>query len=571
MWEEIKACLEQSELEKALSLALQVPERKKDDEYYILEASIWEQAGGTEQMFSSIQKGLYKNPANYELFIILGQYYYAHNKKQAYLCMRQAESYCKDKTDLAVIQDMMQQMFHAEDKVPEISIVIVSYNAKEYLKNCLDSIRKNIPETTYELIVVDNASTDGVREWLEEQQDVKLIKNSENKGFGYACNQGAEAAKKGNDVYLLNNDTWVPKNAIWALQMGLYEKAEVGMTGSMTNYAGNGQLEAPDIASEDVAKEYAARLNVPSLHPYEYKIMLGGFSLLIKRKVWNQTKGFDLAYGRGYFEDDDLGMRVLKMGYKIVLCHNSFIVHYGSVSFRKEEDTISLMVKNEKLFEKKWGIVKDYYTYVRQPIIDMMTHSEAADIKVLEVGCGVGMTLSHIKYLYPNALVYGIELNETAAEIGGNIVNVRSGNIETMTLDFKEETFDYIIFADVLEHLHDPEEILKKMRKYLTKDGCILASIPNLMHGDVVTELLKGNFSYQDSGILDRTHLRFFTRKEIIKMFDRCRYSIRYLGGIRVEPAKNLEMLNQLYQLPDVAGSEEFSTYQYMVRAKRNE
>ena len=87
MWEEIKACLEQSELEKALSLALQIPERKKDDEYYILEASIWEQAGGTEQMFSSIQKGLYKNPANYELFIILGQYYYAHNKKQAYLCM----------------------------------------------------------------------------------------------------------------------------------------------------------------------------------------------------------------------------------------------------------------------------------------------------------------------------------------------------------------------------------------------------------------------------------------------------------------------------------------------------
>lgn len=571
MWEEIKACLEQSELEKALSLALQIPERKKDDEYYILEASIWEQAGGTEQMFSSIQKGLYKNSANYELFIILGQYYYAHNKKQAYLCMEQAEAYCKDKTDLAVIQDMMQEMFHEEDKVPEISIVIVSYNAKEYLKNCLDSIRKNIPETTYELIVVDNASTDGVREWLEEQQDVKLIKNSENKGFGYACNQGAEAATKGNDIYLLNNDTWVPKNAIWALQMGLYEKAEVGMTGSMTNYAGNGQLEAPDIATEDVAKEYAARLNVPSLHPYEYKIMLGGFSLLIKRKVWNQTKGFDLAYGRGYFEDDDLGMRVLKMGYKIVLCHNSFIVHYGSVSFRKEEDTISLMVKNEKLFEKKWGIVKDYYTYVRQPIIDMMTHSEAADIKVLEVGCGVGMTLSHIKYLYPNALVYGIELNETAAEIGGNIVNVRSGNIETMTLDFKEETFDYIIFADVLEHLHDPEEILKKMRKYLTKDGCILASIPNLMHGDVITELLKGNFSYQDSGILDRTHLRFFTRKEIIKMFDRCRYSIKYLGGIRVEPAKNLEMLKQLYQLPDVAGSEEFSTYQYMVRAKRNE
>ncbi len=571
MWEEIKACLEQSELEKALSLALQIPERKKDDEYYILEASIWEQAGGTEQMFSSIQKGLYKNPTNYELFIILGQYYYAHNKKQAYLCMKQAEAYCKDKTDLAVIQDMMQEMFHEEDKVPEISIVIVSYNAKEYLKNCLDSIRKNIPETTYELIVVDNASTDGVREWLEEQQDVKLIKNSENKGFGYACNQGAEAATKGNDIYLLNNDTWVPKNAIWALQMGLYEKAEVGMTGSMTNYAGNGQLEAPDIATEDVAKEYAARLNVPSLHPYEYKIMLGGFSLLIKRKVWNQTKGFDPAYGRGYFEDDDFGMRVLKMGYKIVLCHNSFIVHYGSVSFRKEEDTISLMVKNEKLFEKKWGIVKDYYTYVRQPIIDMMTHSEAADIKVLEVGCGVGMTLSHIKYLYPNALVYGIELNETAAEIGGNIVNVRSGNIETMTLDFKEETFDYIIFADVLEHLHNPEEILKKMRKYLTKDGCILASIPNLMHGDVITELLKGNFSYQDSGILDRTHLRFFTRKEIIKMFDRCRYSIKYLGGIRVEPAKNLEMLKQLYQLPDVAGSEEFSTYQYMVRAKRNE
>lgn len=94
-------------------------------------------------------------------------------------------------------------------EIRKTSIIILTYNNLVYNRICVDSIRKYTKENTYEIVVVDNNSTDGTREWLKEQKDIVAIFNEENVGFPKGCNIGIAAAGKENDILFLNNDTVV--------------------------------------------------------------------------------------------------------------------------------------------------------------------------------------------------------------------------------------------------------------------------------------------------------------------------------------------------------------------------
>ncbi len=150
-----------------------------------------------------------------------------------------------------------------------------------------------------------------------------------------------------------------------------------------------------------------------------------------------------------------------------------------------------------------------YYTYSRKELIAMISEPKESRIRVLEVGCGCGATLAHIAYEWPEAKVSGIEIQDDIAKIGANYLDIRQGNIETMQIPYEKDTFDYIILADVLEHLHDPERILQKLLSYLKADGSILCSVPNILNRHVISDLLRGKLEYQDAGILDRTICAF--------------------------------------------------------------
>lgn len=544
-----------------------------DEELSVIAGVTYLNQGKLKKAFLSVQKGLRINPQSYELYLTLGQIYESGygTVNQAYLCYENAEYYCANEEDREIIRQFKERVMMQPDfSVKKMAIVILSYNGKELTKNCIESIRKYNGKSTYELVVVDNASTDGVTDWLKEQCDVKLMLNKENKGFPAGCNQGVKLTEPESDVLFLNNDVLVYPNSLFWLRMGLYSHNRVGAAGSVTNFAGNHQAISCTCVTDEEYERFAQNINCPRENPYEYKMYLIGFALLMKRKCLDEIGLFDERFTPGQFEDNDIGLRVGRGGWKNVLCHNSFIRHYGHGNGEHQGFWKSGTEVNAKKLVDKWEFDPRYYTNARVGIIDYIQKKREDAFSVLEIGCGMGGTLARIQYEYPNATVKGIELAERVVDIGKSYFDIRQGDIESGSFPFEGETFDYIIFGDVLEHLKDPEQVLRKMQYYLAKGGSFICSIPNIMHISVIYPLLRGEFQYQDAGILDRTHLRFFTLESIYKLFDAIQFQIEdvksSMDGSEELPIYK-EFMEWLSSKEEVANKIQFMSYQYIFRA----
>lgn len=149
--------------------------------------------------------------------------------------------------------------------------------------------------------------------------------------------------------------------------------------------------------------------------------------------------------------------------------------------------------------------------------------------KIVDVGCMLGQMAFACKELKKDIHYTGIEINPEYANIAANYCDeVFVEDIENLT-DYQMEHFiesDCWIFGDCLEHLKDPWEVLKKVRKVIRPNGCVVICIPNTQHWSIQTRLLSGQFWYENYGLLDRTHLRFFTKTTLIDMFQKTGWKI---------------------------------------------
>jgi 2-polyprenyl-3-methyl-5-hydroxy-6-metoxy-1,4-benzoquinol methylase len=193
---------------------------------------------------------------------------------------------------------------------------------------------------------------------------------------------------------------------------------------------------------------------------------------------------------------------------------------------------------------------------------------------VLEVGCATGY-MSRVLVEQFGCTVVGIELDADAADMARGVCQrVIVGDLDTLDLarELGADRFDVIVCADVLEHLKDPGRVLASLRSFLTADGDVVASIPNIGHVSVIAELLAGRFPYQRMGLLDDTHLHFFTRESIHDCFERAGLIITHLDPIRVEPPAT-EFRTDLSRLaPGLAeqllAHEDSTTYQFILAAR---
>ena len=235
------------------------------------------------------------------------------------------------------------------------SIIILTYNNLEYTKSCIESIKKYTNKNTYEIIVIDNASTDDTINYLKEIKDIKVILNKENLGFPKGCNQGINFADKENDILFLNNDTLVTTNWLDNLKTCLYSDKKIGAVGPVCNKNENRQGVDFKYETLDEMQQKAKENNISNKDKWEEKVFLIGYCILIKKEVIDKIKELDENYSPGYVEDNDLSLRIIKQGYKLMLCHDVFIHHYLGTAFRKDLNKFyKVLYKNRDYFYNKW-------------------------------------------------------------------------------------------------------------------------------------------------------------------------------------------------------------------------
>ncbi len=464
----------------------------------VLEASLWENLSDSYSEFMAISRGFSYQQDNYELFYMLGLYYREINVNQAYLCMEMALHYCDAEEDRGVILDAIRELEKdGAMRVRKTSIMVLSYNDLDLIKMCIEAIERYQPVGSYEIVVVDNDSDEaGVCEYLRGKRDeagytFKLIENHENLGFPKGCNLGAVNCDGDNDIFFLNNDAVLTPNALFWLRMGLYDDRDVGACSALSNsaslqqvdssefepYAGkelsdNWHKELSPAESYEIFKAYAGLRSVPLRRPYSMQFRLTGFALLVSRDAINDVaddgKVFDELFSPGYFEDDDLGIRIARAGYKQYLCDNSYIYHNGGSGFAGHSDA---MESGRKKFEDKWGFDVWGFCLPWDEAVDKVIavyEGKKEPLRVLDFTCGFGATGAYLKHKFPDIYVAGVCGDSFSASIARNLVDdVTWGELNTTKLPWEDHSFDIAIIE---------KKYVCKVRasQFIKKDGIII-------------------------------------------------------------------------------------------------
>lgn len=430
------------------------------------------------------------------------------------------------------------------------SVIISACHAPEQTQACIESIRKYTAENQYEIILVTPVSTADVTIY-QGQPDINVITSKENRGCYHSYNQAVRVAT-GDNILFLENNVVVTQNGLSNLKCCLYSSQGIGAVGPVVNDCAYSQ-ELP----------LAANQANPDL--WEETLSLPGFCLLIKRQMIEETGLFDEEFSPGAFGDNDYSFRIRLAGYQLFLCKDTLFQRYNCTPSGGD-----LQLDRNK-FTAKWDFDLPYSTFIRHDLISFIDKPKDAPLKVLEIGCACGRTLLQIKNMYKKAEVYGIEYSDKPAAIAASIADIIAGDIEKAVFPYPQAFFDYIILGDVLEHLINPWQVLEKLQPYLKPDGYILASIPNVMHFSVIRSLIQGNWTYENAGLLDKTHLRFFTLSEIDKLFKNAGYKVDGCQPILIYETENDRHF--MRTLADIAGVsqlvEQYRAYQYLLKASK--
>jgi len=241
---------------------------------------------------------------------------------------------------------------HLEKKV---SVVLLALNQVEYTRKCIENLQKYCRQSL-ELILVNNGSHDGTAEYFDSIPGAIVIHNPTNRGVAAGWNQGMALAT-GDYVLILNNDTIPGPDCIENMVRCAENHPEAGMVVPRSNkIAGPQMVEGFAWKDEAAIPELASKIQKQNdLACWEFP-RLKGFCMLMPRNVVTAIGPFDEQYGYGNFEDDDYSCRVRYSGYTLLVADDSFLFHFGSVSFKDSGiDWNRQMIENMDKFNRKWS------------------------------------------------------------------------------------------------------------------------------------------------------------------------------------------------------------------------
>jgi 2-polyprenyl-3-methyl-5-hydroxy-6-metoxy-1,4-benzoquinol methylase len=410
-----------------------------------------------------------------------------------------------------------------ETVAPRVAIVVVAYNAESTLIETLNRIPDDVRPLVDELFILDDASGDRTydlaRAWAAANTHFKTVVIRHSKNLGYGGNQKAAyriAAERSIDVVvLLHADGQYAPEILGDMLGPLLEGTADAVFGSRMMQKGAaraGKMPLYKRAGNRILTWIENRLLGTSLTEFHSGYRAYSVPLLSGLLVQENSDGFNF--------DTQIIAQIVGAGGRIV--EIPIPTYYGDeicyvnglkYAFDVVRDVLRFRMSQIGLGSAPWISAEPEYALKSGPASSHHLIAQAlagqAQGRVLDVGCSGGR-LSELLSAQGHR-VTGVDSVEVPG-VRQRVHHFQQGDASELTAMFAEQTFDYVVAGDVLEHLADPRAVLKDMAALLEDGGQVLVSVPNFGHWYPRLRVALGVFGYDRRGILDETHLRFFTR-----------------------------------------------------------
>lgn len=399
-----------------------------------------------------------------------------------------------------------------EDENPLVSIYVLAYNNLEkYTKPCIESIIKYTDDVDYELVLVDNGSTDGTYEYFKSvnYDKKKIVRINKNIGIGYqALNCFDEL--RGKYIVILCNDTIVTKNWLSNMIKCAQSDPKIGMICPASDYISN--FQSINLGYVDLydMQEKAKYNNISNPRKWHERLKLVTIATLFTRECIDMTGIFDYGYIHDY-SDDDISFRVRRAGYKVMLCKDSFISHRGVYDDKGKDLAYLSMKRGSDFFKKKYYGLNSLdamnYELVMLSLVDYeLLHNNEYNILGIDTLCGT--PILEMKNKLVEQGIFNAKLNAFSTDakywLDLNTIcdNVVVDRIDYISEHYKDK-FDYILLGKSINSYKNPYKLLDDMLNLIENEGSILLKLKNTYNLGALLNILNEHLDIENQFIVN--------------------------------------------------------------------
>jgi GT2 family glycosyltransferase len=382
---------------------------------------------------------------------------------------------------------------------PVVSIVVLAYNHLDFTKLCIESILKYTSHINYELITVNNGSTDGTQEYFESLPKAKIVNLQKNVGPVNGFNIGMQLAE-GRYTACVCNDFIFTKNWMDNLLTCIGSDEKIGFVSPGANYISNAQMISGNFTNFEEMQQFAEIYNTSDPSKWEERVRLLPCVLMVRTKILNEIGYYDPIYYFGEFADDDIAFRIRRAGYKLVFAGDTFTYHAGSITTGIDQKENNSLTISKDIFYDKFGIDSWEDTMFSINLVDAPSIiSKSYQISILGINAKCGGTPLQLK----NKLIASGKSDIKVTNFTQDpkyLVDLKTvseqavcGRINNLSDYFKGEKYDFILLEDGLESIPDLNNALNHFKYLLKPDGQLVFKIMNGSHYSYLVNLMFGN------------------------------------------------------------------------------
>ena len=379
-----------------------------------------------------------------------------------------------------------------EEQCPLVSVVVLAYNnLMQYTKTCVECILNYTKDIDYELILINNGSTDKTLEYFKTicHPNKKIVHITKNIGAAYGFYESYKYAR-GRYVVFVPNDIYVTRNWLKNMLTCIMSDVRIGMVNPVSDYVSN--LQSVDLGYKnfDDMQVKAASYNISDPSKWEERLRLITLCTLYSKECIDMIGFTDYGFIHD-FVDDDITFRARRAGYKTILCRDTFVCHAGKITDKGQVVMEQSLHKGRVTFQEKyygidaWEDVNNYETGLLN-LLDLKTINETDEIKVLGIDVRCGTPVLELKNKLKYAQIFNPQLYAftTDAKYWIDLKTICQGEVVSDRIEyideyFKDDIFDYILIGECLDIYKNPYKLLDDTLEKLKESGHLLMKISN--------------------------------------------------------------------------------------------